>query len=539
MFKKSKVKRKTPFLVFASIITLLMIMPVIFSSSLFFDDAPKWSFILSNLLTTYITNTTILVISVGFLSISIGLYAAYIVETKTFIGKKILSNILYLPLAIPAYVLCYIYVDTLSYSGRISQFISFLNMDFNQFVFSMPMAIFILTLALFPYAYLSFRVYFKTRNTHHFDVAKSLRIPLLKRITHIHLPLIFPTLISALLFITFETVNDYGVTKYLNIKTLTVGMFDSWFQMNDFTSSLYLAFIYIGTLILFSGIYLLILKKPIGNTTKSQSKVFSKKLSIKQTIIYTTPLWIVMILSLIIPLIELTLNTFQSFDSQDLLPLFNSFIQTIFITITVSCIIILISIIISNAQRLSHKKHRTSFLKLPTIGYAFPSVMVALIYYYFFVRIDRFLDPAYQTIFQSGHILSLSIFVLIGALVFKYFAVGYKQISNVYDIIGVQHTLTSYTLKKSKWKTLLSVDIPMIKRGLIAGFILSFIDIIKELPITLLLRPFNVQSLSTLIFTYINNEDISKASTASLLLVMITGILIIILQSFGKGKNVS
>ncbi len=165
--------------------------------------------------------------------------------------------------------------------------------------------------------------------------------------------------------------------------------------------------------------------------------------------------------------------------------------------------------------------------------------MVALIYYYFFVRIDNFLDPAYQTIFQSGHILSLSIFVLIGALVFKYFAVGYKQISNVYDIIGLQHTLTSYTLKKSKWKTLLSVDIPMIKRGLIAGFILSFIDIIKELPITLLLRPFNVQSLSTLIFTYINNEDISKASTASLLLVMITGILIIILQSFGKGKNVS
>ena len=94
MFKNTKVKRKTPFLVFASIITLLIIMPLIFSSFLFFDAAPKWSFILSNLLTTYITNTTILVISVGFLSISIGLYAAYIVETKTFIGKKILSNIL-------------------------------------------------------------------------------------------------------------------------------------------------------------------------------------------------------------------------------------------------------------------------------------------------------------------------------------------------------------------------------------------------------------------------------------------------------------
>ena len=209
-------------------------------------------------------------------------------------------------------------MDTLSYSGRISQFYSFLDIDLSQFIFSMPMAILILSLSLFPYAYLSFRVYFKTRNTHHFDVAKSLRIPLLKRITHIHLPLIFPTLISALLFITFETVNDYGVTKYLNIKTLTVGMFDSWFQMNDFTSSLYLALVYIGVLILFSAIYLLILKKPIGNTTKSKSKIFLKKLSIKQTIIYTTPLWILMTFSLIIPLIELTLNTFQSFDVRDL-----------------------------------------------------------------------------------------------------------------------------------------------------------------------------------------------------------------------------
>ncbi len=536
---KTTIKNQKPFFKSSVIITFVLMMPFVFAISMFFGDAPKWSFIVSNLLTTYVTNTMTLVLSVSVISMMIGLYAAYMIETTSFKGKKILSLLLYLPLAIPAYVLSYIYVDTLSYSGRLHQILLSLGLDFSGIVFSMPMAIFILSLSLFPYAYLSFKVYFKTRNTHHSDVARLLNIPFLKRLTRIHIPLMLPTFMSALLFITFETINDYGVTKYLNIKTLTVGMFDSWFQMNDLTSSFYLASIYVGLLLLVSTIYLFIFKRSIIDSPKSNVTSYIKKLTLKETMLYTTPLWLICIFSLFIPMIELILNSVQSVNLASILSTGQALIQTLMMTFISSTAIIFFALMIKNIQRLMHHKKGMSIFKLPLVGYAFPGVMVALIYYYFYTRLDQLLDPLYQILLQRGLIISLSSLVLMIAYVFKYFAVGYKQISTTYDIIGTQHTLAAYTLKKSKLKTLVFIDMPMIKKGLFAGFILSFIDIIKELPMTLLLRPFNVQTLSTLIFTSINNEDISKASFASVLLIILTSVLIILLQSFGRKNNVS
>lgn len=536
---KTTIKNQKPFFISSVIITFVLMMPFVIAISMFFGDAPKWSFIVSNLLTTYVTNTMTLVLSVSVISMMIGLYAAYMIETTSFKGKKILSLLLYLPLAIPAYVLSYIYVDTLSYSGRLHQILLSLGLDFSGIVFSMPMAIFILSLSLFPYAYLSFKVYFKTRNTHHSDVARLLNIPFLKRLTRIHIPLMLPTFMSALLFITFETINDYGVTKYLNIKTLTVGMFDSWFQMNDLTSSFYLASIYVGLLLLVSTIYLFIFKRSIIDSPKSNVTSYIKKLTLKETMLYTTPLWLICIFSLFIPMVELILNSVQSVNLASILSTGQALIQTLMMTFISSTAIIFFALMIKNIQRLMHHKKGMSIFKLPLVGYAFPGVMVALIYYYFYTRLDQLLDPLYQILFQRGLIISLSSLVLMIAYVFKYFAVGYKQISTTYDIIGTQHTLAAYTLKKSKLKTLVFIDMPMIKKGLFAGFILSFIDIIKELPMTLLLRPFNVQTLSTLIFTSINNEDISKASFASVLLIILTSVLIILLQSFGRKNNVS
>lgn len=536
---KTTIKNQKPFFISSVIITFVLMMPFVIAISMFFGDAPKWSFIVSNLLTTYVTNTMTLVLSVSVLSMMIGLYAAYMIESMSFKGKKILSLLLYLPLAIPAYVLSYIYVDTLSYSGRLHQILLSLGLDFSGIVFSMPMAIFILSLSLFPYAYLSFKVYFKTRNTHHSDVARLLNIPFLKRLTRIHIPLMLPTFMSALLFITFETINDYGVTKYLNIKTLTVGMFDSWFQMNDLTSSFYLASIYVGLLLLVSTIYLFIFKRSIIDSSKSNVTSYIKKLTLKETMLYTTPLWLICIFSLFIPMVELILNSVQSVNLASILSTGQALIQTLMMTFISSTAIIFFALMIKNIQRLMHHKKGMSIFKLPLVGYAFPGVMVALIYYYFYTRLDQLLDSLYQILFQRGLIISLSSLVLMIAYVFKYFAVGYKQISTTYDIIGTQHTLAAYTLKKSKLKTLVFIDMPMIKKGLFAGFILSFIDIIKELPMTLLLRPFNVQTLSTLIFTSINNEDISKASFASVLLIILTSVLIILLQSFGRKNNVS
>ena len=521
------------------LLVVLLSIPVLFSITQLFNDAPKWSFIVSNLLTTYLTNTLILVFMVGVFSLSIGFYAAYVIATKSFKGRNILSLLLYLPLAMPAYVLSYIYVDTLSFSGRVYRLLSFFGITSQFNLFSISTAIFVLTLSLFPYAYIPLKAYLTKRNQHHEDVARMLRIPIWKRILSVHLPLLLPTFMTALMFIVFETVNDYGVTKYLNIKTLSVGMFDAWFQLNDLTSALYLAITYMIVLLSFYIVYQIIVKDTKKDNIKTYEKPHLTSLNKQQTLLYTTPLWILVFFSLGLPLIELLLNTIQSFQIESILSWLRALGTTLMVALLASLIIIIMSLLISNTKRFTWSKGIKKLLNLPIFGYAFPGVMIALMYYMFFIHFDRFLNPIYTLFGNQRLVLSLSIWVLISALVFRFFAIGFKQISNSYESIGIHHTLSSYTLRKGKWMTLLKIDVPMIKKGLIAGFILSFIDIIKELPMTLLLRPFNVQTLSTLIYTYISNEDISKASFASLTLIIISGIFIVVFKSLGRKKDVS
>lgn len=521
------------------ILVVLLSIPVLFSITQLFNQAPKWSFIVSNLLTTYLTNTLILVFMVGIFSLSIGFYAAYVIATKSFKGRNILSLLLYLPLAMPAYVLSYIYVDTLSFSGRMYRLLAIFGINAQFNLFSMSTAIFVLTLSLFPYAYIPLKAYLLKRNQHHEDVARMLRIPLWKRILSVHLPLILPTLMTSLMFIVFETVNDYGVTKYLNIKTLSVGMFDAWFQLNDLTSALYLAMSYIVVLLSFYILYQLVIKDTKKDNIKTYEKPHLTLLNKKQTLFYATPLWILVFFSLGFPLIELLINTVESFHVESIIPWLRALGATLIIALFASFTIILTSLLISNTKRFTTSKWIKKILNLPIFGYAFPGVMIALMYYMFFINFDRFLKPIYALIGNQRLVFSLSIWVLISALVFRFFSIGFKQISNSYESIGMHHTLSSYTLRKGKWMTLLKIDVPMIKKGLIAGFILSFIDIIKELPMTLLLRPFNVQTLSTLIYTYISNEDISKASFASFTLILISVIFIIVLNALGRKKDVS
>jgi iron(III) transport system permease protein len=341
------------------------------------------------------------------------------------------------------------------------------------------------------------------------------------------------------MFIIFETVNDYGVTKYLNIKTLSVGIFDAWFQLNDLTSALYLAITYIVVLLSFYFVYQLFIKDTKKDHIKTYEKPHLNSLNIRQTLLYTTPLWILVFFSLGLPIIELLFNIIESFDMNSIIPWLNALISTLIISLTASFIIIILSLLISNTKRFTTSHWIKKILNLPIFGYAFPGVMIALMYYMFFIHFDRFLKPIYSLFGSQRLVFSLSIWMLMSALVFRFFAIGFKQISNSYESIGMHHTLSAYTLRKGKWMTLLKIDIPMIKKGLIAGFILSFIDIIKELPMTLLLRPFNVQTLSTLIYTYISNEEISKASFASLTLIMISVIFILVFKSLGRKKDVS
>lgn len=536
---KRRLKQKQPFLYIGIIMFILIMVPMIISLEKLLVESKQWSFIVQELLYTYVTQSLILIFSVVFLTFLLGVFSAVVVSKYQFKGKRLLEVFLYLPMAVPPYVLSYIYVDSLSFQGRLYRFFSFLGIDSQVNVFSMTFAVWMLSLTLFPYIYIPVKAYLRQRDTMYDDAAKLLHISWFKRLISIHIPMLMPTLISAGMFVLFEAMNDYGVSKYLNIKTLTLGMFDTWFQLNDMTAAFYLAFIYIGLVVLITVLY------QLYNRQKQVTKVghYKKQHPIKLTqwklYVYSSILWLIVVFSLGFPIIELTLNVISSLANIRFIPFIEALLNTLLISLIASVMIMVLALFIGNFYRFSKKRWMKKLASVFVVGYALPGVMIALIYYVFFIQIDLFLAPVYQVLNQQGLVLSLSIWMLIAAFVFRFFAIGYRQIVSSYASVGMKQTLASYTLHMSKFKTLYFIDVPMIKNGLIAGFIISFIDISKELPMTLLLRPYNMQTLSTLTFTYMNNEDITRASLPSLAMIFIASGLILMLTKKRKDDYVS
>jgi iron(III) transport system permease protein len=170
-------------------------------------------------------------------------------------------------------------------------------------------------------------------------------------------------------------------------------------------------------------------------------------------------------------------------------------------------------------------------LKMTNLGYAIPGAVIAIAVNIFFIDLDRALYPIYLFFNENSPklVLSMSLVMLIFAYTLRFMAIGYNSVESSYDKIGLKYTEASYVLKHSKIKTLLKVDLPLLKPSLISAAIIVFIDIIKELPLTLILRPVNYNTLATYVYVYASDEMLQEASLASFTLIMISSILIYIL----------
>jgi iron(III) transport system permease protein len=178
-----------------------------------------------------------------------------------------------------------------------------------------------------------------------------------------------------------------------------------------------------------------------------------------------------------------------------------------------------------------------SWTKLSNLGYAIPGAVIAVAVHVFFVDIDRLLSPLYQFINPGGPtlVITLSIFTLIFSYVLRFLSIGFNSVESQYEKIGKKFTESAYVLGSSRFKALIRIDIPLILPGLISAFILVFIDVIKELPLTLILRPANYNSLATIIYVYARDERIQDASLPSLLLITLAAILVYLFTHHKKG----
>ncbi|WP_105618839.1 ABC transporter permease [Vallitalea okinawensis] len=532
-----------------SILSLIIILLILVPNlnifvNIFNEPNDTWDHIKTYLLKDYTINSLTLVIFTGLFATIIGTSLAWLVSVYDFPLRNFFKWTLILPLAIPPYIAAYTYNGLLSYTGAIQ---SFLRNNFDIYVnqkyfdiMSMQGTIFIFTMFLFPYVYTITRGFMSKQSADLIENARLLGKSPTSIFFRIVLPLSRVAIIGGVSLVVLEVLNDYGVVNYYGIQTFSTAIFTSWFGMGDIDSAIRLAAILmiIVFIILFSEKMLRGRKKYNYTTTKVRPIRPYELKGMKAWLAFLYAGLILMI-SFIIPVIQLMdwalLSYRKVLDSE----FFSLALNSVLVALIASFIMVVIALIVANNNRLSHNLLSKIYGRITTLGYSIPGAVIAIGVMVFFINIDHRLYWLYQLVdSNSGKlVLSTSVVMLIFAYVVRFLGIGYNAVDSGFEKIGITFHEAARTLGKNSIETFFKVDLKMISPAVLGGFLLVFIETLKELPLTLLLRPFNFNTLATKSYEYANDEMIHEAAVPSLLIVLISFIAIYMYNKISQRKG--
>lgn len=521
--------------ILSTVFILMIVIPNInIIIHLFNKPNENWYHIKEYLLKDYIINTIIICLFTGIFTMIIGVSLAWLVSAYEFPMRRFFRWGLILPLSIPPYIAAYTYAGMMSYTGVIQTFLrNNLEIQVNQKHFnimSIPGAIFIFTIFLLPYVYMIVRSYLEKQSASLIENARLLGESSLGVFFRVVIPISRIVIVSGVTLVILEVLSDYGVVSYFGIQTFSTAIFKSWFSMSDVDSAIRLAAILLlSVFAVMNSEKLLRGRKKYSSTNTKITPLSRKKLNkCYGTLVFLYCL-IVLSLGFVIPTIQLLRWGIMSYSKVINSSFFTLMYNSLWIAIVSSLLIVIMAIIIANYTRINDNFLSRLYSKITLIGYSIPGAVIAITMIIFFVDLDKSLEWLYKLFNPNSPtlVLSMSLVMLIFAYLVRFLAVGYQGVEGGFEKIGKKFYEASRTLGYSKTKTFLFVDLPMIRPAILSALSLVFVDIIKELPLALLLRPFNFNTLSTKVFEYANDEMIVEASIPSLIIILLSFITIL------------
>jgi iron(III) transport system permease protein len=515
----------------STLVTLILVIPIVL---IIFNAIGAQSDTLIHLkqtvLNEYILNTFILLFGVSILALVFGIGSAYFVTFYDFKLSKFFTIVLVLPFLIPSYILGFIYSDIFGFYGPVHLYIMDMGIKNYFDILNMNSVIVILSLALYPYIYLIVKASFSKNSSFLLNPALSLGASRWKIFYKVILPLSRPAIIGALSLVMMETISEYGLVKYFGVDTLSTAVFTAWFGLNDPNSAAY-----ISTIAMIMVFTILILEKLNRGSAKYKIEAASApikkiKLNIIGQISVISFLAIPFILGFLIPIIWILHYSFEHYslilESEFITTVFNSFTAA-FISAT---LIIIVAILLGYSARVLDNTYMKYLLKVATLGYSIPGAVIAVGVIILATSVDNYLIDKFQL---DGLVLGGTLMILCFGYVVRFLAVGLNSVESSFEKIGIGVNKASRSLNKSLLQTLLKVDLPLIKSGVLAGFILVFIDILKELPATLILRPFNYETLATKTYELASIEMVQESSIYALSIIIVSIVpIIFILRNY-------
>lgn len=514
--------------------------PMVFVVLTLFSPAdPEWQHIKSTLLSTYVSNTVILMLLVALLTTLIGVSTAWLTAATQFPARRALSWALILPLAAPAYIVAYIYTDLLEFSGPIQSGLRALTgWQVNEYSFpeirSLGGAALVISLVLYPYVYLLARVAFTERSATLFDAARTLGASPMAAFSKIALPAARPAIIGGLALVMMETLADFGVVDYFGIPTFSTGIFRTWFALGNMAAAMKL------TSVMFILVLALVLLEKTSRT-HSENQSFSKDAepiriplrgikALLATIICTLPA----LLGGVIPLLILLHLSISQGDPL----LFDGFSQFLINSVQVAglatIIAVILALLLTYAQHIANNRWVSGAVQIATLGYALPGAMLAIGLFAPVTQFDRWLTGSLESYFgwQGGLVIGGGISILIYAYVVRFLTVAYNTTSSGLAQIPITYSHTARSLGATPSRVIKEIQMPLMLRSIAVAGILVFVDTMRELPATLLLRPFDFETLATRVYRLASDERLAEASTASLIIVLVGLIPVLFLHRF-------
>jgi len=520
------------------IFVLLIILPTLnIFLNIFNETSEYWPHIKEYLLFNYIISTFTLVTFSGLFTVIIGTSLAWLVTAYKFPMSGFFKWGLILPLAVPSYIAGFTYHGLLNYTGIIQAFLrNSLDIQVNQRYFNIMStrgAVFILTMVLYPYVFAIVRAFLTKQSADLIENARVLGKSPLEVFFQVVLPISRAAIIGGVSLVILEVLNEFGLVSYFGIPTFSVAIFRTWFGLSDLDSAVRLA------AILMVMVLAILLAEKVIRGRKRFSYSTSKVRPISPTDLKGTKrhlafgyCFAIFSFGFLIPTLQLIHWAFLTY--QDVLNA--NFLGYLFNSVKVasiaSVIIVFIALIIANYCRIKENFLTKAYTRITILGYSIPGAVIAVAVMIFFISLDNRLYGVYQVITPtSGRlVLTTSLAMLIFAYIVRFLGIGYNSIESGFDKIGKSYFEASRMLGMSVTKTFFKIDLAMIKPAIFSGFILVFVDILKELPLTMILRTFNFHTLATKAYQYANDEMIHEAAIASLFIIFSSAVLIYFLN---------
>ncbi|RJG10784.1 ABC transporter permease [Massilia cavernae] len=544
---KERLRRRFPALVVAAMLVAALIavpMLSVTANLLLGGSGATWSHLASTVLPDYIVNTLILCAGVGFGVIVVGVSTAWLVSIHDFPGRRVFEWALVLPLAVPAYVMAYAYTDLLQFVGPVQTWLrETFNLSHGQYWFpdirTVGGACVVFVFVLYPYVYLLARAAFLERASGMLEVGRSLGLGPWENFFRISLPLARPAIAAGAALALMETLADFGAVTYFGVPTFTSGIYRAWFSLGDRVAAAQLAALLLG----FVALVLFLERLSRGrarfhNTTGRNRPMPGHRLRGLKAFGAVLACLLPLALGFLVPggtLLHMALAEGDAQFGERFIQLSrNSFV----LAAVTAFAAVVVAVLLAYAARLTGTLLPKMINRFVGLGYAVPGSVIAVGILIPVTRLDVWLSGQVQALtgYAPGLLLTGGIGALVYAYLVRYLAVSLQTVETSLAKITPTMDDASRSLGFGHAATLRRIHLPLLRGSLLTAGLLVFVDVMKELPATLVMRPFNFDTLATQAFTLASDERLTEASTASLAIVGV-GVVPLILMSWQIARS--